>query len=159
MHSEEVQRLYDQFGDRVFRYILSRVHNYADAEDLRSETFVKVMANIERYDRAKASYSTWIYAITRNVVNDYFRSRLNTCVELDDIPIYSMDACSWDEDLSELAEALKKCSQRERDVIILRCYYGYPYAEIADMLQLSSTNVRMINFRTTRKLRELLKSM
>ena len=159
MHSEEVQRLYDQFGDRVFRYILSRVHNYADAEDLRSETFVKLMANIERYDCAKASYSTWIYAITRNVVNDYFRSRLNTCVELDDIPIDSMDAGSWDEDLSELAEALKKCSQRERDVIILRYYYGYPYAEIADMLQLSSTNVRMINFRTTRKLRELLKSM
>lgn len=159
MHSEVVQGLYDQFADQVFRYILSRVRNYADAEDLCSEVFVKVMANIGRYDSAKASYSTWIYAITRNVVNDYFRSRLQARVELDDILIDSMDAGTWDQGLPELSEALQKCSQRERDVIILRYYHGHPYAEIAEKLQMSSTNVRMISFRTTRKLRELLRSM
>ena len=159
MQTEVVQRLYDQFGDQVFRYILSRVRNYADAEDLRSEVFVKSMANIERYDSGRAAYSTWIYAITRNVVNDYFRSRLQTRVELDEVLIDSMDTGSWDQDMSNLAEALQKCSQRERDVMILHYYHGYPYAEIAEKLHLSSANVRMISFRTSRKLRELLQTM
>lgn len=159
MQAEVVQRLYDQFGDQVFRYILSRVHNYADAEDLRSEVFVKAMANIKRYDSGRAAYSTWIYAITRNVVNDYFRSRLQTRVELDEVLIDSMDTGFWDQDLSELADALQKCSQRERDVMILRYYHGYPYAEIGEKLHLSSANVRMISFRTSRKLRELLRTM
>ena len=159
MQTEVVQRLYGQFGDQVFRYILSRVRNYADAEDLRSEVFVKAMANIERYDSGRAAYSTWIYTITRNVVNDYFRSRLQTQVELDDVLIDPMDAVSWDQDLSELAEALQKCSQRERDVMVLRYYHGYPYAEIAEKLHLSSANVRMISHRTSRKLRELIRTM
>ena len=159
MQSELVEKLYDQYGGRVFRYILSRVHVYADAEDLRSEVFVKVMANIARYDSRRAAYSTWIYAITRNVVNDYFRNRNAETAELDDVLIDSMDEGPWDQDLSALADALKKCSQRERDVIILRYHQGYPYAEIAEMLHLSCANVRMIGFRTLRKLRGMLRKV
>jgi len=159
MQSELVQKLYDQYGGRVLRYILSRVHVHADAEDLRSEVFVKVMANIDRYDSGKAAYSTWIYAIARNTVNDYFRSRNAETVDLDDVPIDSMDAGSWDQELSALADALQKCTQRERDIVILHYYHGYPYAGIAEMLRLSSANVRMISFRTLRKLRGLLRTV
>jgi RNA polymerase sigma-70 factor (ECF subfamily) len=159
MQSEIVQKLYDQYGCLVFRYIMSRVHHYADAEDLRSEVFVKVMANIGKYDCAKATYSTWIYAITRNVVNDYYRNRQLASIDLNDIPVESMASAAWDQDLSALADALQMCSERERDVMILRHYHGYPYAQIAEKLHLSSANVRMISFRTSKKLRELLKTM
>lgn len=157
MQSEVVDKLYDQFGKPVLRYIISRVHNYADAEDLRSEVFVKVMANLKRYDCKKAAYSTWIYAITRNVVNDYYRNRL--MVPLDEVQIESSDAVYWDQDLTTLSDALLQCTERERDVIILHYYHGYPYALIAEKLHLSCANVRMISFRTSRKLRELLRTM
>jgi RNA polymerase sigma-70 factor (ECF subfamily) len=159
MQSEVVDKLYDQFGKPVLRYIISRVHNYADAEDLCSEVFVKVMANFERYDCKKAAYSTWIYAITRNVVNDYYRNRLMMPVDLEEVQIESPDAVYWDQDLSTLSDALFQCTERERDVIILHYYHGYPYALIAEKLHLSSANVRMISFRASRKLRELLRTM
>lgn len=159
MQPEVVQALYNQFSQKVFRYILSRVHNYTDAEDLRSEVFVRVMANFERYDSKKATYSTWIYTIARNIVNDYFRSRRKAPVDLNNVLVDPKNVVSWDQDLTALADALLQCTERERDVIILRYYHGFPYAQIAEKLRLSSANVRMINFRTSKKLRELIRTM
>ncbi|MDD3214292.1 MAG: sigma-70 family RNA polymerase sigma factor [Eubacteriales bacterium] len=159
MQAEIVQDLYDRYGELVFRYILGRIRNYTDAEDLRSDVFVKVMANIERYDARKATYSTWIYAITRNTVNDYYRAKGKATVDLDETRLDCVDTHAWEQDLSTLADALQQCTERERDIVILHYYYGYPYAEIADKLKLSGANVRMISFRTTRKLRELLQTV
>ena len=160
MQSETVGTLYAQFGDKVFGYILNRVQNYADAEDLRSEVFMKVMANIQGYDSAKAAYSTWIYTITRNAVIDHYRKKCPECLELDDARITEEeDTSRWEEYLPSLAEILAGCSQRERDIIILHYYHGYPHARIAEMLHLSSANVRMISYRALKKLRERLKGM
>jgi len=159
MEAEVVRRLYEEYGELVFRYILNRVCNYADAEDLRSEVFVKVVANIGRYDRQRAAYSTWIYIITRNTVNDYFRRRPKATVDLDESRLEYEGVDGWDRRLSALADALQQCTQRERDIVILHYYYGYPYAQIAKKMRLSCANVRMISFRAFRKLRELLQTM
>jgi RNA polymerase sigma-70 factor (ECF subfamily) len=159
MQAEIVRELYEQYSEAVFRYILGRVCNYTDAEDLRSDVFIKVMANLERYDSRRATYSTWIYAITRNTVNDYFRGRLKTAVGMNEFRMDEEDARPWEECFSALADALRQCTERERDIIILHYYYGYPYARIAEKMQISCANVRMISFRTSRKLRELMRTM
>ena len=159
MQSEVMSDLFTQYGDKVFCYILGRVHHYADAEDLRNDVFVKVMANIGQYDSHRASYSTWIYSITRNVVNDYFRSHTKAAANLSLLPADTGTADLMDWDLPLLTEALLQCTQRERDIIILHFYHGYPYAKIADILHLSSANVRVISCRTSKKLREMLQNI
>ncbi len=159
MQAEVVRELYNQYGEAVFRYILGRVCNYSDAEDLRSDVFIKVMANLDRYDSQRAAYSTWIYAITRNTVNDYFRSRFKAAAIISELQPGELCTCPWERCLSALAEALGQCSERERDIIILHYYYGYPYTQIAKKLELSCANVRMISFRTSKKLRELMQTM
>jgi RNA polymerase sigma-70 factor (ECF subfamily) len=43
------------------------------AEDIAQDAFVKAYYSLNRYDAAKGTFSTWLYAIATNLVKDYFR--------------------------------------------------------------------------------------
>ena len=73
MSSVDIERIYTEYSGRVMGYIRARVRGAADAEDLHSEVFEKVMRKIDGFDPQKASMSTWIFTITRNTVIDFFR--------------------------------------------------------------------------------------
>ncbi|MGN0656891.1 MAG: RNA polymerase sigma factor [Ruminiclostridium sp.] len=81
------------------------------------------------FDESKASVSTWVFTITRNTVIDYFRTSRPTC-EIDENVRFMCESGGEEtdnvfsgiekrEELEELAEALQKLSQRERDIIIM----------------------------------------
>lgn len=149
----ETGQIYCEFRGRVSQYIKSRIANSEDAEDLLSCVFLKIHENIDTYDSSKASLSTWIYAITRNTVNDYFR-RLYTSNLLEthedtmsdyaasDLP--AIDRLIAEEQLEKLGAALERLPERERDIIILRFYYERTSPQVAGMMNLSHENVRYL---------------
>ena len=157
--------IYRAFKGRVYGYIKSRIHNPEDAEDLLSCVFLKIHEKMDSYDRGKASLSTWIYAITRNTVNDYFRrtyrseksepydDALGDCAG-DDLPV--LEKLIQDERLERLAGALEKLPERERDIIVLRFYYDRPSREVAGMMNLSNENVRYLQHTAVGKLKKMM---
>src|SRR5438309_483300 len=62
--------LYDRHVDSVYRYLLYRVREPSDAEDLASEVFTRAFANIHRYRWQGKSFLAWLYTIARNAVTD-----------------------------------------------------------------------------------------
>jgi len=62
--------LYDRHVDSVYRYLLYRVREPSDAEDLTSEVFTRAFANIHRYRWQGKSFLAWLYTIARNAVTD-----------------------------------------------------------------------------------------
>src|SRR5712691_8869034 len=80
---EAFAELYDEYVDRVYRYLLYRVRDTADAEDLTSEVFTRAFANIHRYRWQGKSFLAWLYTIARNAVTDR-RRRERPTVDLDD---------------------------------------------------------------------------
>ena len=115
---EQVYRDYDR---KVMGYIRPRINNSSDAEELHSAVFMKVFEKFSSFDQTKASISTWIYTIARNTLIDFFRTR-KVMDELGDEDIVEEDAFQGildEETLDELAAALEKLPQRERDLIIL----------------------------------------
>lgn len=140
-----VEQLYIEYRKKVFGYISNKISSREDAEDLTSDVFLKVQQNIGKYDPTKASPSTWIYSITRNVVIDYFRTRRVT----EEIPedVRSDDLVEeqyiQDETLSELADALEYLNEEERAIIILHYNDGLPLTEIANRLDISYGMVKI----------------
>ena len=137
--------LYATFGDRVLAYVSARVSNRQDAEDITAETFEKAMRALPRYDEAKASYSTWVYTIARNTMTDYFRKRRQFAVLSDEVASDEQvdDGLLSEETLEELARALARLSQDERDVVVLRYYHGLPLTEVADKMRMSYGMVKL----------------
>ena len=69
----EFEALYTEYRSKVLAYIRSHISDSADAEDLCADVFEKALRRWDDYDPARAAPGTWLYAITRNTVIDYYR--------------------------------------------------------------------------------------
>ena len=158
MQTIDLDRIYTEYSGKVMGYIRARIRSSAEAEDLHSEVFEKVLKKIGEFDPSKASLNTWIFTITRNTVIDHFR-RAKPSEELDE---NLSDNIELDEDLlnsetlSELAAALRKLPQQMMDIIVLRYYDGKPLTEIAEMMNLSYGAVKLRHQNAVLMLRQAL---
>ena len=145
MATVNVDQIYAEYGGKIMGYIRARIRGKADAEDLFSEVFERIIKKLDDFDPEKASLNTWIFTITRNIVIDHFR-RTKSSSELDE---NLTDGTELDEDLlnteslSELASALRSLPQQMMDIIVLRYYDGKPLTEIAELMGLSYGAVKL----------------
>lgn len=70
----EINKVYTDNANKVFKYFYCRLENRALAEDLTSQAFLKFVDRIDQFDSKKASAVTWLFTIARNLLIDYFRS-------------------------------------------------------------------------------------
>jgi RNA polymerase sigma-70 factor (ECF subfamily) len=158
MTATEQTRLYTEYRDRVLGYIRARVNNRDDAEDLCQDVFEKVFRAADRYDSEKAAPGTWIYAITRNAVIDYFRrnrpaEELPEDLASDELP---EDAVMQTALLDALAAALEKLPDELADVVVARYYDRLPLTEIAERLGMSYGVVKLRHNKALKLLRAAL---
>ncbi len=153
------EELYNVYREKVERYIRSHVRNEHDRADIVQQVFLNAISALKDYDPEKASISTWLYAITRNAVIDYYRSLEKTPLSADDneLQLLSQEEKPLSEEtLEALADALEQLPERERKIIVLRFYGGYSAKETAEKLGLSYANVRFLQYNAIKKLRKLL---
>jgi len=158
--AEAFGKLYRQYLPKIFRYISYKINDTHTAEDLTSAVFDKALTKFESYSADKAAFSTWIFAIARNTVIDYFRVNKNSRTSpLEGIQV-EMESASPEEEVirSEEDKILKKCIARlsasEQEIISLKFGAEFTNRQIAKTVGLSESNVGVIIYRTVRKLRE-----
>jgi RNA polymerase sigma-70 factor (ECF subfamily) len=145
MTSPDVGEIYSAYSGKVLRYIMTRVQRRAEAEDLCEDVFEKVFKKIDEFDETKASLSTWIFTITRNTLIDHFR-KFRPSEEIDKGMPSDMsveEPMLEKETLDELADALNKLDQEQRDIIVMLYYDQKPMTEIARLMNLSYGVVKL----------------
>ena len=158
---ETFAEFYEQYMPKIFRYIRYRVSNIQLTEDLTSVTFEKALTGFSKYSSDRAKFSTWIFAIARNVVIDHYRAsgrRETTTVLEEAIEIPSVDSSPGEKlerkvELQALQVYLAELSEEEREIIQLKFGAELNNRQIAKMLGLSETNIGTRLYRTVRKLR------
>lgn len=151
-------RVYRDYADKVKYYILGKVTNEADAEDLHSIIFQKIFDKIDTYDEKKASVSTWVYTITHNTVCDYFKTKKNIVSLEDDVLAAdeNLDNICKKETLDELADALLKLKEKERQIIVLVFYNDMTIKEAAAKIGMSYSNAKIVHASALAKLKDFL---
>lgn len=156
---ERFGRVYDEHVWRIYGFFGYRLTSKADAEDLTQLTFERALRAWDGFDPARASEGTWLISIARNLLVDHYRrNRTSTDASLDDQgPIVQLqDAAYHDPEpgLSpELAAALERLPDRDREIVALRFGGDLTGPEIAELTGLSLGNVQQILSRSLRKLR------
>jgi RNA polymerase sigma factor (sigma-70 family) len=158
---ETFAHLYDEYMDKVYRYIQYRVNSMQLAEDLTSIVFEKALVNFDKFSNDRASFSTWIFSIARNVVIDHYRvnSKRQT-IPLEESTAQSSDEQSPEEQLERkdererLSMCLAELSEEEREIVQLKFGGGLNNRQIGNMLGLSESNVGTKLYRVIRKLRD-----
>jgi len=150
------EKLYSEYHGKVYSYLVSKLCNKENAEDLCSDVFVKIYSHLDEFDSTQASVSTWIYSITRNTLYDYYRTS-HELAELDENTseegLLEDSICS-DETLEELAAALKTLSEKERDLILLYYYGGNSLKETADKIGISYSYAKALHSTALKNLRK-----
>lgn len=140
----------------VYNFFRYRVIDRATAEDLTSTTFEKAWRARHRYRRDRASVSTWLLAIARNVAIDHFRR------PRPELPLGETEPAAGttpEADALRLAEVrrlgalLAGLADRERELLALKFGAGATNRAIARLTGLSESNVGTILHRTIGTLR------
>ncbi|MGC2527524.1 MAG: sigma-70 family RNA polymerase sigma factor, partial [Candidatus Acidiferrum sp.] len=75
--------LYELHFERIYFFIVSRVHDRAIAEDLTSEVFHEALANLSTYEWRGTPFSAWLFRIASNAIADQYK-RSNREQQADD---------------------------------------------------------------------------
>jgi RNA polymerase sigma factor (sigma-70 family) len=151
------ERLYKRHVGDVYRYALAVMRNPADAEDVTQTTFLNAYrAYVEKGSRPEKPQN-WLIAIAHNVCRQRFRQTARRPTEVtfeDDIA----DSIADDEAPSgeDIRRALGHLAFNQRAALVMRELEGRSYAEIADILEVSTSAVETLIFRARRALREQL---
>ncbi|WP_048601019.1 RNA polymerase sigma factor SigW [Rubeoparvulum massiliense] len=164
------KELVEIYKDKVFQLAYRMLNNRHDAEDIGQETFLRVYANLSRYD-GEHKVSTWIYRIATNLCIDRLRKKK---------PSVHLDASQGEEGLdwysrlvsnertpeqqtltTELQgmvqEAISQLPDKYRMVIILRYIDDLSLQEISDVLNLPVSTIKTRIHRGREALRKKLR--
>jgi RNA polymerase sigma-70 factor, ECF subfamily len=157
--------LYDRYFDTIFRFVFKRLGGNEDvAGDLTQQTFIKAMANIDKYEDRGFPFSSWLYRIAQNEVSMFFRQEKKSfSVSIDENRVSEMAGeaeisnIMSTEDLEKLIEFVNELKQEHQDLIELRFFQGLSFKEIAEIYDITEANAKMRTYRILEKLGQMWK--
>jgi RNA polymerase sigma-70 factor (ECF subfamily) len=168
------QQLVEKYQQRLVAVLHHLVGSADEAEDLAQEVFLRVFRARKKY-RARAKFSTWLFTIANNLaLNALRRKRLKSEAPLpatDSGPLGPRPVEHLAQDRGkapsqqmrqlELAavvrQALDQLNERQRAAVLLNKFEEMNYAEIAEVMGLTTKGVKSLLSRARMNLREALK--
>jgi RNA polymerase sigma-70 factor, ECF subfamily len=149
--------LYELNFDRVYAYVVIRVHNRVEAQDLTAHVFQQALANIGKFKWRGAPFCAWLYRIAANAIADQARKKSREVTETEVATNTSVDTdLEQFERRARLFSAVESLPQDQRKVILLRFGEEKSIREIASVLNRSEGAVKQLQFRGLENLRARL---
>jgi RNA polymerase sigma factor (sigma-70 family) len=159
MRDADFESLYAAEAQGLYGFLAYRTGDRSLAEDLLADTFERALRSRKRYDAARGSQRTWLYAIAMNLLRDQARRAAAEGRAVEKVghavpPVREeLDSV---ERRDELQRALATLADEEREAIALRFGAELTVPEIAKLLGQPLTTVEGRVYRALRKLRERL---
>ena len=157
---DALEELYLIHFDRIYSYLHVSVGNRHDAEDLTTQTFVKMLESIKRFRWQSAPFSAWLFRIAHNVAMDHFRaSRRWQPEEEVPEPEGSEERSAEDEVLQSIGrqsmlELIDKLSPEQQQVLTLKFVFNFPNADVAKILDKTEGAIKSLQHRALASLQK-----
>jgi RNA polymerase sigma-70 factor, ECF subfamily len=155
-----IEELYLIHFDRIYGYLHMSVGNRHDAEDLTTQTFLKMLESIGKFRWRSAPFSAWLFRIAHNLAMDHFRARRRWQPEEEvpeppgsEEPSAEMQAMQsiGRQSMMELIETL---SPEQRQVLTLKFVFNFPNAEVATILGKTEGAIKSLQHRALASLQK-----
>ena len=157
---EALEELYLIHFDRIYSYLHLSVGNRHDAEDLTTQTFLKMLEAIGRFRWQSVPFSAWLFRIAHNLAIDHFRARRRVQTE-DEVPEPPgmEESSAEDQAMDSLGQAgmlalIERLSAEQRQVLTLKFLFGFANADVAGILGKTEGAVKSLQHRALASLQK-----
>ena len=167
MDKDMLRQFYRRYADEIYLYLYSLCKSRETAEDLMQEVFLKALLSLPDQNE---NLRAWLYKVARNACFNELRNRKRELQSehIEDISASARESLqenSSDNLVDELIrseqrrflyEAMLKLPDRQREIRELFYFSELSIKEIAEIMRLTSQNVRVLAYRAKKKLREYM---
>jgi RNA polymerase sigma-70 factor, ECF subfamily len=157
---DALEELYLIHFDRIYGYLHMSVGNRHDAEDLTTQTFLKMLESIGKFRWRSAPFSAWLFRIAHNLAMDHFRSRRRWQPE-EEVP----EPQGSEEPSAEMLamhsigrqtmmEMIETLSPEQQQVLTLKFVFNFPNADVATILGKTEGAIKSLQHRALASLQK-----
>ena len=160
---EAFAKLYESHFDRIYRYVVIKIGNKAEAEDVTQQVFVRAYESIGSYKYQGVPFSAWLFRIAHNKVVDFIRRESKKpTVQLDEsLPVIGESDPQGEVELKlnieQVVIATRELTKAQREVISLRFAGGMSIAEVAGTMRKSEGAIKALQHSAILALRKTLR--
>jgi RNA polymerase sigma-70 factor (ECF subfamily) len=155
-----LEELYLLHFDRIYSYLHLSVGSRHDAEDLTTQTFVKMLEAIGRFRWRSAPFSAWLFRIAHNLAMDHFRANRRWQPE-EDVPVavQGEESSAEEQALASLSQTsmlalIDRLSDEQRQVLMLKFVFRFSNGEAASILGKTEGAVKSLQHRALASLQK-----
>lgn len=159
--TEAFARLYEEYFDKIYRYLILRLGNQMEAEDLTQQVFLKALESIPTFRWKGVPFSAWLFKIAHNLAVDCLRKRNKQgrlC--LDKVVVVSDSNPQLEVErrleVERLIAATQKLTKAQAEVISLRFVSELPVAQVARIMGKSEGAVKALQHSAIIALRKIM---
>jgi RNA polymerase sigma-70 factor, ECF subfamily len=159
MRIDNIEKIYSEYHQDVYKFLICFIGNKSDAEDLTQEVFIRVIKSASTYN-GSCTFTTWIFSIAKHTAIDHIRRKRFYSIVKDsffrNIPSINSDPqhlLIHEENKNRIHQAILQLKPSYRTVIILRSINEFTVAETADILNCSASKVKVTYHRALKKLK------
>ena len=161
---DALEELYLIHFDRIYGYLHMTVGNRHDAEDLTTQTFLKMLESIGRFQFRAAPFSAWLFRIAHNLAMDHFRATRRIQLE-EEVPEVPGDAEVSAEveafrsiGRASMLDMIEELSPEQRQVLTLKFVFDFSNLDVATILGKTEGAVKSLQHRALVALQKRLAS-
>jgi len=150
---DALEELYLIHFDRIYSYLHMTVGNRHDAEDLTTQTFLKMLESIGRFRWQAAPFSAWLFRIAHNLSMDHFRANRRWQPEEEvPEPPDSAERSAEDEALQSIGRQsmmslIDTLSPEQQQVLTLKFVFNFPNGDVATILEKTEGAIKSLQHR------------
>ena len=155
-----LEELYLIHFDRIYSYLHMSVGNRHDAEDLTTQTFLKMIESIGKFRFQAAPFSAWLFRIAHNLSMDHFRAarRWQPEEEVPE-PIGAAEPSAEAQALQSIGrqsmlELIEGLSHEQQQVLTLKFVFNFPNADVAKILEKTEGAIKSLQHRALASLQK-----
>lgn len=164
-HKKQFNKIYDEYVDKIYRFVYVKVSSRETAEDLTSQAFMKSWQVIKGGGDIK-NPKAFVYQIARNLVIDFYREKAKRptvpeefMASVPDHRVGIEKQAQLSADLEKTMKLLGKIKPEYQDVVMWHYLDDLSVKEIAGILQKPENNVRVTLHRALNSLKEEAKKL
>ncbi len=142
--------LYEKYFEGIFNCVYHRMDDMENSRDITQQVFIKALKNLNSFKPQGVPFSSWLYRIAINEVNQYYRdSKKTITVNIDSNRVYDIIDTLEEDSLEiyhdQLIKEISYLPEEEIQLLQMRFFEKRSFKEIADIISITERTGCLIN--------------